>query len=280
MDMRIYNLINEGVKILEESGVGNAKFEATLLFSFTLKWQKHTLLMNMQKELLHTEAKRFFELIELRRTGYPLQYITETQDFMGLELNVNPCVLIPRFDTEVLVESILKKDLPPGTIAVDVGTGSGAIAVSLATFRPTWDIYAIDISEKAIEVAESNCNKHNVSITFLQGDLLEPLESIQLRPNLIVSNPPYIPSGEVETLMKEVQFEPSQALNGGEDGLDVYRRLIPQAYSILTKDGYIALEIGYDQSGSVSEICTKEGFKDIEIIKDYQKHNRVIIGKK
>ncbi|KUO51259.1 MAG: hypothetical protein APF76_17405 [Desulfitibacter sp. BRH_c19] len=278
MDTKISNLINEGVKILEGSGVGNARFEATLLLGFTLKWQKHTMLMNMQEELLQTEAKRFFELIELRRTGYPLQYITETQDFMGLELNVNPCVLIPRYDTEVLVESILKKDLPPGTIAVDVGTGSGAIAVSLAKFRPAWDIYAIDISERAIEVAENNCNRHKVSITFLQGDLLEPLENIQLKPNLIVSNPPYIPSGEVETLMKEVQFEPGLALNGGQDGLDVYRRLIPQAYSILTKDGYIALEIGYDQSASVSSICTKEGFRDIEIIKDYQQHDRVVIG--
>lgn len=278
MDTKISTLIKDGTQFLEASGVANARFEAILLLRFTLNWQQHHLLMDMQRELSETESEKFLELIKLRETGYPLQYITKNQNFMGLDINVNPCVLIPRYDTEVLIEHILKKDLPLDTVAVDVGTGSGAIAISLAKYRPKWNVYAIDISEKAIEVARGNCNKHQVSITFFQGDLLEPLTKTVIKPNLIVSNPPYIPSGEMKTLMKEVQFEPCLALEGGKDGLDVYRRLIPQAYSMLPRDGYICLEIGHNQSEHVSNICTEEGFRDIEIIKDYQKHDRVVIG--
>ncbi|WP_084295427.1 peptide chain release factor N(5)-glutamine methyltransferase [Desulfitibacter alkalitolerans] len=280
MDKRVSSIIKEGVNLLEEAGVVNARSEATLLLRFIKKWQMHHLMMNMQETISQEDTEEFINLIKLRKNGYPLQYITGTQEFMGLAFEVNPNVLIPRYDTEVLVEAILSRDLPPKTRVVDVGTGSGAIAISLAKLKPEWEICAIDISEKALEVADKNSRKHNVRITFFQGDLLESIKKTNIRPDLIVSNPPYIPALEIDSLMKEVQFEPYLALQGGEDGLAVYRRLIPQAFSLLGRQGCLALEIGYNQGEAVSDLCKSEGFQQIEVIKDYQSHDRVVIGVK
>jgi len=276
MDKRISAIIQKGANLLEKAGVADARLEATLLLRYIKKWQLYQLLMNMQELLSHEEVEDFLKLVHLRETGYPLQYITGIKEFMGIELEVNPHVLIPRYDTETLVEAALKKKLPDKAKVVDVGTGSGAIAVSLAKFKPEWEIYAVDISEEALGIAKRNSNKHNTKVIFFQGDLLEPIKKAGIKPDLIVSNPPYIPLQEIGDLMKEVQFEPHLALQGGDDGLDVYRRLIPQAYSCLDKNGCLILEIGYNQGKEVSELCENEGFQQVEIIKDYQKHDRVV----
>ena len=276
----VNTIVKEGANLLEEAGVVNARSEAILLLRYIKKWQQYQLLMNLQETLSQDEIEEFLKLLQLRKTGYPLQYITKTQEFMGLEFEVNPHVLIPRYDTEVLVEAVLKKNLPSKAKVIDVGTGSGAIAISLAKFKPEWEIYAIDISRAALETAKKNSSKHNVNITFIQGDLLEPIEKAGIKPDLIVSNPPYIPLQNITDLMIEVQFEPHLALQGGSDGLDIYRRLIPQAYSCLETQGCITLEIGYDQGTAVKELCENKGFQQLEIIKDYQNHDRVVTGVK
>jgi len=278
MDKRVSAIIQKGANLLEKAGVADAKFEATLLLRYMKKWQLYQLLMNTQESLSHEEIEDFLKLVQLRETGYPLQYITGIKEFMGMELEVSPHVLIPRYDTEVLVEAVLKKKLPDKAKVVDIGTGSGAIAVSLAKFKPEWEIYAVDISEAALEIARRNASKHNAKVVFFQGDLLEPIKKAGIKPDLVVSNPPYIPLQEIAGLMKEVQFEPHLALQGGEDGLDLYRRLIPQAYSCLNEQGYIALEMGYDQGQALKELCKSAGFQSVEIIKDYQSHDRVIMG--
>ena len=278
MDKRVNVVVKEGANLLEKAGVVNARSEATLLLRYIKKWQLYQLLMNLQETLSQDEIEGFLKLIQLRKTGYPLQYITRTQEFMGLEFEVNPHVLIPRYDTEVLVEAVLKKKLSPKARVIGVGTGSGAIAISLAKSKRSWEIYAVDISEAALEVAKKNCSKHEVNITFFQGDLLEPIARAGIKPDLIVSNPPYIPIQEMGDLMKDVQFEPHLALQGGHDGLDVYRRLIPQAYSCLEEQGCFALEIGYAQGEAVKELCENKGFHKVEIIKDYQNHDRVVTG--
>ena len=280
MDKRVSVIIEEGANLLEKAGVVNGRSEATLLLRYIKKWQLHQLLMNMQEAMPQEETEEFLKLVQVRKTGYPLQYITGIQEFMGLAFEVNPHVLIPRYDTEVLVEAALKKNLPPKARVVDVGTGSGAIAISLAKFKPQWEIYAVDISGEALEIAKKNSRKHDVRVIFLQGDLLEPIKNARIKPDLIISNPPYIPSGEIADLMREVQFEPYLALEGGEDGLDVYRRLIPQAYSCLDRQGCLALETGYAQGKAVRELCKSEGFQQVEIIKDYQNHDRVVTGVK
>ena len=277
MDKTVGVSIKEATNLLEEADIANARSEAALLLRYIKKWQTYQLLMNMQEPLTREESEEFLTMVRLRKTGYPLQYITKTQEFMGLEFEVNPHVLIPRYDTEILVEAVLKKDLPSNTRVVDVGTGSGAIAVSLAKLKESWEVYAVDISEAALEVAKKNSEKHDVNIAFLKGDLLEPIKKVGIKPGLIVSNPPYIPLQEINSLMKEVQFEPHLALQGGEDGLDVYRRLVPQAYECLDRQGYLIMEIGYDQGKAVSELCGNAGFRQIKIIKDYQNHDRVLI---
>ncbi len=280
MDITVQEAIKKGSNILEEAGVVNAKFEATLLLRWILKWEKHELIINSQKKLTSKEVENYLQQIKLRAKGYPLQYITEEQEFMGFKFRVTPDVLIPRYDTEILVETALKLDIPENAVVIDVGTGSGIIPISLYKFRPTWRLFAIDISDAALNIAAENCQRLNAKVSFLKGDLLQPVLTAGIKPDLIISNPPYIPSIEMKNLMKEVQHEPELALNGGIDGLDFYRKIIPQAHSILTKKGYMLLEIGYNQGKDVVQLCKDAGFNGIEIIKDYQNHDRVVVANK
>ncbi|MEW6624215.1 MAG: peptide chain release factor N(5)-glutamine methyltransferase [Bacillota bacterium] len=276
---KVWQIIAGGAKLLEEAGVANEKVEAALLLCKLLGWDSVQLLINNQLELTKKQIKDFYELIKLRQTRYPLQYITGIQEFMGFEFKVSPDVLIPRGDTEVLVESVLDKGLPEtGLTVVDVGTGSGAIAVSLAKFRPYWQVYATDASEAALRVASENSSRHGVEITFLQGNLLEPIRNLAIKPHIIVSNPPYIAASEIPDLMKEVLYEPRVALDGGIDGLEVYRKLIPQSFELLQPGGSIFLEIGSSQGEAVAEICADHGFNGIEVLTDYQGLPRVVFA--
>lgn len=216
-------------------------------------------------------------LVERRRAGEPIQYITGEQEFYGLPFRVTPDVLIPRPETEHLVEKALAlaAELPNLRI-LDVGTGSGAIAIALAHNMPHAQITAVDISTAALKIAHENAERNAVSgrIRFLQSDLLYTVAGEQF--DIIVSNPPYVPTADRESLSVEVRdHEPRQALFAGEDGLDVYRRLIPEAFLALGPAGFLLLETGYGQSQAVAGLLSDAGFESIEFVPDLQGIPRV-----
>ena len=217
----------------------------------------------------------YSELLERRRKGEPIQYITGETEFYGLPFRVTPDVLIPRPETEHLVEKVLELAASfPVPRIVDVGTGSGAIAVALAHKLPHAAVTAIDLSAATLAIARENAKRNGVAFRFLEGDLLAPVA--EERFDFIVSNPPYVPETDRATLSVEVrEYEPALALFAGDDGLEVYRRLIPAAFDALTPGGFVALEIGYGQSVAITELLTRSGFEQIEFVPDLQGIPRV-----
>jgi len=272
----------------KKAGIQKPRLEAEILLSFVTGLTRAKVLARPKELLRDKAADIFWKMVEERAKGYPLQYLTGQQEFMGLNFKVTPQVLIPRRDTEVLVEAILdrvEKDRP--WVAADVGTGSGAIAVSLAYYLPRAFIYALDISPEALEVARENARQLGVAdrISFLKGDLLEPLlrepgfkgESL----DAVVANLPYIPTEELKKLPKEISYEPRLALDGGKDGLEVVARLFPQAAALLKPGGWLALEIGWDQGEKVRELARASGaFTEGEIIYDYGGRPRCFFARK
>jgi release factor glutamine methyltransferase len=232
-------------------------------------------------------AATFCDLIERRLAGEPVQYIIGEAEFYGLSFHVNREVLIPRPETEHLVEKAmalaqrLRLNGAHCPRIVDVGTGSGAIAVALAHALPFAEIAATDISKAALAVAQSNAARNGLAdrVRFLEGDLLEPVASEQF--DIVVSNPPYVPESDRNTLDVEVRdYEPSQALFAGTDGLDVYRRLIPAAFGALVPGGFLALEIGYGQQKAIHALLARVGFAGIEFISDLQGIARVAVAQR
>ncbi|WP_227762574.1 peptide chain release factor N(5)-glutamine methyltransferase [Zhaonella formicivorans] len=298
------------VPFLHRSGILNARLEAEVLLAHALGWTRAKLLGHLPETIGEAEQRRFREMVKKRAEHYPLQYLTGCREFMSLDFAVNEHVLIPRDDTEILVQAVLglKRRVPLAAKIVDVGTGSGIIAICLKKFWPEAQVFAVDISEKALKVAKRNAEKHSVEITFVHGDLLQPFlpqrtacttnnqqpttnnynNSQQLTTNnyheaggfdIVVSNPPYIPAGNVPHLQPEVTFEPVTALAGGEDGLAFYRRLARESKNVLDRGGWLALEIGSDQGADVKKILASQGFSEIEILDDYANLERVIIGR-
>lgn len=218
------------------------------------------------------QEQKLETLLEKRLTYMPMQYILGRCEFMGLMFSVNENVLIPRPDTEILVEKVL--EYKPKTV-LDIGTGSGAIAVSVAKYGEA-EVTAVDISRKALETAAKNAAANGVEIKFVKSDIFENTEGSF---DAIVSNPPYIVSGVIPTLDAQVKdFEPMLALDGGADGLDFYRRITDNAKKHLNKNGLLAFEIGYDQGESVSALMRGAGFADVAITKDLAGLDRVVIG--
>lgn len=242
---------------------------------------------NVSKEAIG----RFNQMFEDILNGRPIQYILSKTEFMGLGIIVNQNVFISRPETEILVEKTIDLVNQLATEPVnqlnilDIGTGSGCIAISLAKYLPNAKITATDISEEALKVAKQNAilNRVEDRIKFLQGDLFEPLNYLtpntkHLTPNLIVSNPPYIPTGELKDLPKEVKFEPTVALDGGRDGLNLYRRIIKEAHYYLKYKGYLIMEVGQGQVLEIQEMIRDSNqFKLLEAIKDYRGIERVIV---
>lgn len=224
----------------------------------------------------------FRALIKRRRQGEPIQYITGETEFYGLPFRVTPDVLIPRPETEHLVEKVLERAAGfENPRIVDVGAGSGAIAVTLAHRLPHAEVTAIDLSVPALAVARQNAEINGVAgrIRFLSGDLLAPVA--EERFEIIVSNPPYVPGSDRASLAVEVRdFEPALALFAGDDGLDVYRRLIPAAFAVLTPGGFVALEIGYGQSSAIALLLTGVGFQQVEFAPDLQGIPRVACARR
>ncbi|WP_028991763.1 peptide chain release factor N(5)-glutamine methyltransferase [Thermoanaerobacter thermocopriae] len=275
--MKVYEAINWGAKELK--GVcDNPRLEAELLLAHCFKINRTALFLRREEEISKEQLERFLEFVNMRKSHIPYQYIVKKQYFMGLEFFVDENVLIPRPETEILVEEALKR-LKRGDVVLDIGTGSGAIAVSIAKYFPDCTVYAVDISKKAIEIAKHNAKKQGVldRIFFIESDLF-----CNLPPNLkfdfIVSNPPYIKKREIELLQEEVKKEPIVALDGGEDGLFFYKKIIREAPFYIKSGGKIGFEIGYSQKEEVTTLLEESGFKDVEIIKDLAGIDRVIIA--
>lgn len=239
-------------EFLVSRGVDNARLEAEWLLCAATGLDRVGLYLNFEKPLNDKELAAYRAMVARRARREPLQHILGTQEFCGLEFEVSPKVLIPRHDTETLVDEALSR-IPGARSALDIGTGSGCIAVTLASRMPGTMVTAVDVSGAALEVARHNAERNNVVIEFLQGCLFEPLPGRKF--DLIVSNPPYIPSGDIERLQPEVRdFDPREALDGGLDGLEIYRRLVPGAVAALTSGGWLLVEIGAGQAEDVAHL--------------------------
>jgi release factor glutamine methyltransferase len=251
--------------------------DAELLLLHMIGRDRVFLITHPQEDLTAEGAVRYYALIERRLAGEPIQYITGETEFYALPFHVTRDVLIPRPETEHLVEKVLELAAQfARPRIVDVGTGSGAIAVALAHKLPTAQIWATDVSAAALKVARGNAERNGVAerIRFLEGDLLAPVAGEQFE--FVVSNPPYVADYNRSSLAVEVrEYEPAQALFAGTHGLDVYRRLIPSAHAAIAAGGFVALEIGYGQDAAVAALLAEMGFEQIEFIPDLQGLPRV-----
>ena len=264
---------------LKENKIEDCNLKAKLLICKTINKPKEYLIIHNNEELDEAKILEIKNNINKIINGSPIQYITGNQEFMGLDFFVNESVLIPQPDTEILVEEVinLAKNMKSLKI-LDLCTGSGAIAISLKKFIQNANIIGSDISKDALEVAQINAKNNEVEIEFIESDLFE---NIDKKFNIIVSNPPYIKTEVIKDLSLEVQNEPHIALDGGQDGLDFYKEIINNAYGFLEKEGYLALEIGYDQKQEVIELianCNK--YKEIYSKKDFAGNDRIIVCKR
>ncbi len=265
---------------LEANGIDTPRLDAEILLAHVLKWRRLTLYVDAEKNLPLESILRFNDLINQRLKKIPVAYLTGTKDFMGLSFAVNQNVLIPRPDTEILTELVGEylRSIGGGTFA-DLGTGSGAICISILKFVKSARAVAVDISSEALQVAKFNAIKFHVDdrIKFFCGDLFAPLTG---NFNAIVSNPPYIPTTALETLQSEVKKEPRIALDGGEDGLNFYRRIVSEAPKFLVDGGLLAVEVGINQAAAVKTLFAENNFVDVEIVKDLAGIERVVAGRK
>lgn len=265
-----------GSIILEQAGVTEAKLDAWLLLESVCGINRTYYYSHMEEAMTMEQQSEYEIAIRKRAERIPLQYITGEQEFMGLNFKVNSNVLIPRQDTETLVEEALKI-CQPGMKLLDLGTGSGCIVISLMKNAHGMTAAGSDISKQALLVAKENGRIHDVDIEWIRSNLYE---NISGRFDLIVSNPPYIMQADILDLMPEVRdFEPVGALDGGVDGLDFYRQIIAQSKDYLNQDGYLFLEIGYNQGPAVTNMMCAAGYREVSVIKDMAHHERVVKGR-
>lgn len=271
-----------GKNILIKAGIENPAFDAMCIFEFCFKLNRQDIILYRNKTADSKQEKAFLDLIQQRSNGRPLQYILGEWSFMDLKFNVGEGVLIPRDDTEVLVNATLNliKNIKNPKI-LDLCSGSGAIALSLAYNRPDADIKAIELSDIALKYLNKNIELNNINnVVALKSNVLtENVKNKFIDFDIIVSNPPYIPTDDIENLQKEVKNEPVMALDGGNDGLDFYKVIAAKWKVALKKNGYMCFEIGIGQSIDVVNILKNKDAKEIEIIKDLNGINRVITAK-
>ena len=264
-----------GEKILNNVGISDPRIDSWLLLEMACKIDRNFYYMHMDEEMTSEQIEEFKSLLKKRGEHIPLQYITGEQEFMGLTFHVNSHVLIPRQDTETLVEEALKL-VKPGMKIMDMCTGSGCILISILKNAKDTCGCGFDISKQAINVAKENAKLNEVVADFEKSDLFEHVTE---RYDMIVSNPPYIKTDEIVKLMPEVsEFEPVQALDGKEDGLFFYRKIIKECRDYLNPGGYVLFEIGYDQGEDVSEMMKYAGFLNVHVVKDLARNDRVVIG--
>lgn len=255
------------------------RMEAELLLCHVLDINRALLLAHDTDSIGADKAEAYRTLVARRKAGEPFQYLLGSANFMGLDFIVTPDVLIPRFDTERLVEKALELLQPIAQpIVLDICTGSGAIAVAISHYKPDAAVYAGDISEAALKVAEQNNQCLNTHVSFRQGNLLEPFDDLNGTVHLLISNPPYITTQEMQELPIDVQQEPHLALWGGEDGLDFYRILSAKAPLLLCAGGWLMFEIGWKQGAAVSSLMQQQGFQNVAVLQDWQGNDRVVVG--
>lgn len=311
--MKLQELIQNSKYELDSLNVEDADIKLKILIEYVFKISKEKLILKYKDEINNKKVEEFRKLLKKLENGIPIQYIINNQEFMGLNFYVDEDVLIPQPDTEILVEEVIKycnelrnnepedketnkdykeniekepiinkedKNINKKTIKIlDLCTGSGIIGISIYKYLENVEIYASDISQKALNIAEKNTNLNNAKINFINSDMFENIHIKDF--DIIVSNPPYIESKVIESLSKEVQNEPKLALDGGEDGLKFYRCILENAKDYLRKNGAIFLEIGYDQKEKIEEILKSyKIYKETKCIKDFGGNNRVIIIKR
>jgi release factor glutamine methyltransferase len=279
MTISIADAILQGARVLRKAGVPEARREASSLLAHVLDKDRTFLISRAEDFLINGQLNEFRDYVERRAQGEPLQYITGSQDFFGLEFKVTPDVLIPRPETELLVELALKLFEPDSDPQIcDVGTGSGCIAIALLHKRPLAHAIALDISEAAISIAKDNATQHSVNdrISFVVSDRFQSL--VDAPPfDLIVSNPPYVSAEALDGLQREVRdHEPRVALTPGSDGLLVIRRLLEEATDFLKSEGYLLIEIGFDQAAKVEGLIDTDVWKLLEIYPDLQGIPRIV----
>lgn len=282
--MTYRELYEYGLGQLTKACIAEAQLDARLLLEYICHTDRNTLLVHGDRIVSGIEEEFYRAAIDKRAKHIPLQHITGEQEFMGLCFHVNEHTLIPRQDTEILVEEAMRY-MGDGMRILDLCTGSGCILLSLLKYSNECEGIGTDISDKALKTARENADALGLDAAFLEGSLYEPLAAYKSKRtndtlfDMIISNPPYIESAEIETLMPEVRdFEPRIALDGGSDGLDFYRRIIDEAPVHMRKGAMIFLEIGYDQAAAVSGLLKDRGFSDIEIVKDYSGNDRVALA--
>ena len=280
--MKYRDLYSQGIEILSSENIPDAKVDARILLEYACKTDRNTLFLHGDMEVKGEDEKTYLELLSKRVMHIPLQYLTGEQDFMGLTFKVNESVLIPRQDTECLVEIVLKH-LHDGMRILDMCTGSGCILISLLHYSNDCVGVGVDLSEKALVVARENAKRlsnngisDKMNVNFIHSDLFENIDG---KFDIIVSNPPYIKTEVIKGLMPEVKdYEPMMALDGMEDGLYFYRKIIKSAKEHLSRGGQLFFEIGYDQGQEVSDLMRKEGYTCVEVEKDLAGLDRVVYG--
>ncbi len=284
--MNIKELINFGKTTLEKNEVEDAGIIARVLAQYILKMDRNKIVINENSNIEEIDKHRYYLAIIEIIQGMPLQYITNSQEFYGIQMYVNENVLIPQPDTEILVQEVIKiieqknKNKEQKDIEIlDMCTGSGCIAVAIATNVQNVNAMLADISREALEIAKVNAQHTNTTekFKFIQTNMFEKVEK---KFDIIVSNPPYIETDTIKSLNKQVQNEPLLALDGGEDGLKFYRILVNEGYKYLNKDGYLCMEIGYNQKQKVEELLKQnEKYTSIYTLKDFNGNDRVVIAK-
>ncbi len=271
--MNYRDCYKEGVKRLSECGIIEAELDARLLLEYICKTDRNTLLAHPEREVSEEEYRSYEEVISRRQKREPLQYITGEQEFMGLRFETGRETLIPRQDTECLVEEVMK-NLHDGMEILDVCCGTGCILLSLLHYSNDCKGVGVDINGHAVKLAEKNAEALGIQADFKVSDLFEKVDGTY---DIIVSNPPYIPSKVIDTLEPEVRtFEPMAALDGGEDGLTFYRLIVKEAKKYLKRGAMVFVEIGFDQGESVPALFEEEGYKNVKVIRDLAGLDRVV----
>lgn len=275
--MKIREALNKGSNILKELDIEYFKEDALELLSVILNTDKINIILNGEESLEEEKEQQYFNFIKRRSEKEPLKYITGYADFFGLVLKVKNGVLIPRVDTETLVEEVISIEREKKNI-LDMCCGSGAIGIALAKNIKDVTVTLVDISEIAEEVTKENiCRLEVDNAKFIHSNLFENIDSNKF--DVIVSNPPYIRTDVIDTLMEDVKdYEPHLALDGGKDGLYFYNKITKEAITHLSEGGYLCYEIGYDQGDEVRKLMENQGFKNVRIIKDLAGNDRVAIG--
>lgn len=277
--MRQIELLKLGENVLKKENIQDSHIKASILLQYVLKQTKQELVINSEEIVEPSKVNEYNNYLQEIIKGTPIQYITKHQQFMALDFYVDENVLIPQPDTEVLVEEGIKIIIEQNMEVLDLCTGSGAIAISIAHYCQNSTVTATDVSQEALDVARKNANSNNVNIEFIESDLFDELAERSF--DIILSNPPYIETDIINTLEKDVQAEPHLALDGGRDGLEFYKKILNEAHKHLKTNGYLMLEIGYNQGNAVINLAHKN-LKLItkQPIKDLAGNDRILIFQK